>query len=176
MATTAISIETYLQDSSFKPDVEYIDGALKGRAVVTTAHGKLQSLISHWFLEHEDQWGLDVAVEARTQVSPTRVRLPDVVIDKAGIWPETLVDPPLIVVEILSPHDSYTETQKLAQDYIAMGIPNIWLIDPETRTARVCEKTTWTEKTRLEVAGTAIYLDVPALFNRLDRKPAPPQP
>ena len=169
MATAAlvsISIEEYLHNTSYKPDVEYIDGDLRERPMVMSAHGKLQSLISIWFGQHEE-WGLDVAVEVRTRVAPTRVRLPDVVVDYAGRWPETLVDPPLIVIEILSPNDTYTATQRLAQDYLAMGIPNIWLLDPETRTARVCKENAWIETTRFEVSGTEIFLDTEKLYARL---------
>jgi Uma2 family endonuclease len=44
-----------------------------------------------------------------------------------------------LVIEILSPNDSSSETQRLEQDYLDMGIPNICLLDPPTRTARVCE-------------------------------------
>ena len=173
MATaTLVSIEDYLRDTSFHPDVEYIDGELKERPMVMTAHGKLQSLISIWFGQHEE-WGLDVAVEVRTRVSPTRVRLPDVVADYAGAWPEILVEPPLIVIEILSPYDTYTGTERLAQDYRTMGVPNIWLLDPDTRTARVCQGDAWIEKSRLEVAGTDIYLDVPKLYAKLYRENPP---
>ena len=50
-----------------------------------------------------------------------------------------------------------------------MGVANIWLIDPETRTAQVCAKESWTETTRFEVADSPIYLDVPALFTRLEK-------
>jgi Uma2 family endonuclease len=39
-----------------------------------------------------------------------------------------LVEPPLIVIEILWPDHSYTETELRAQDYRRMGIRNIWLI------------------------------------------------
>ena len=173
MATaTTLNIDEYLHDFSFNPDVEYLDGELRERPMVMTAHGKLQSLISIWFGQHEE-WGMDVAVEVRTRVTPTRVRLPDVVVAPSGNWPETLVDPPLIAIEILSPTDSYTATQRLAGDYLAMGIPNIWLLDPETRTARSCEQqagaNAWIEKTRLEAAGTPIYLDVQHLYAKLFR-------
>ena len=95
------------------------------------------------------------------------MRLPDVVVDWAGDWPGTLVDAPLLVIEILSPNDSYSETQRLAEDYRTMGVENIWLLDPETRTARICGESAWVEKTRLEIAGTEIYLDVQALFAQL---------
>ena len=46
MATpTIVSIDEYL-GSSFHPDVESIDGQLKERPVVFSAHGLLPSLIS----------------------------------------------------------------------------------------------------------------------------------
>ncbi len=48
-----------------------------------------------------------------------------------------------------------------------MGAETIWIIDPETRTARLCTGLTWTETTRLEVPGTAIYADVNTLFDAL---------
>ena len=167
--TTLISINEYLSGLNAKPDCEYLDGYLRERPVVKRVHGRLQSLLSLWFGRHEEAWHIEVAVEVRTQVSPTRVRLPDVVVDWSGDRPDTLVDPPLLVIEILSAGDSYTETQRLAQDYSVMGVQNIWLIDPDTETARSCEGKTWAEKTRLEIAGTPIYVDMADLFARLRR-------
>jgi len=167
--TTLISIDDYLGDSSFNPDVEYIDGALKERPMVFSAHGWIQSLLSGWFFSHEEEWGIRVGVEIRTRVSTSRVRLPDVIVDMARPWPPVLTEPPLIVIEVLSPHDSYAETQRLASDYQAMGIPNIWLIDPETRTGRVCRGVVWEETRRFTVDGTPIHLELDWLFGRLDR-------
>jgi Uma2 family endonuclease len=80
-----------------------------------------------------------------------------------------LTAPPLVVVEVLSPHDSYAETQRLARDYQNMGVPNIWLIDPETRTGRVCKGAVWEETRRFEVEGRDIFLELDWLFGRLDR-------
>ncbi len=167
--TTPIALESYLENYSYTPDVEYLDGELQERPVVSRKHGRLQSILSAWFDRHEEEWDVEVAVEVRTRVSSTRVRLPDVVVDWAGDRPEVLVQPPLLVIEILSERDSYSSTQRLASDYVKMGIPNIWLIDPETRSARVCEGNAWTEKKRLEIAETAIYVDVDELFARLER-------
>ncbi len=74
----------------------------------------------------------------RTQVSTTRVRIPDVVVVRSGSQPDVLVDAPLLVIESLSPDDSYSDTQQRAQDYLRMGVQTIWIIDPESRTARLC--------------------------------------
>lgn len=96
-----------------------------------------------------------------------RVRL-DVIVDRACKRPSVLIEPPLIVIEILSPSDSCTSTQKLATDYENMGVPNIWLIDPETKPGRICEGPIWKEVKRLEVGGRDIYLALDWLFDRLE--------
>lgn len=169
MATPAptISVDEYLR-TSYRPDVEFIDGHLQEKPLGTWDHGRIQWLIAGWFLRHEREWGVQGALEVRTRVLDTRVRLPDLVVDWAGPHPPVLVKAPLLAIEVLSPDDSYSSLKKRAKDYQAMGIRNIWLIDPETRTAEACEQAFWVERERLEVEGTGIYLDVPALFRALD--------
>ena len=184
MATsTLVTIEQYLS-TDYRPDVEYIDGELwdknvllrRGDPMVQWAHSRLQVMIGSWFDQHEDEWSILSGVEARTRVSASRVRLPDVVVVAAGPYPETLVEPPLIVVEVLSPDDTYAEIERRARDYREMGVMNIWLIDPDTRTARVCSRDAWTETLRFTVEGSPIYLDVAALFARLDKYFPAPKP
>ena len=165
--SSLISIEEYLK-TSYHPDVEFIDGRLEEKPLGTWDHSRLQMLIGGWFLRHEREWGVQVVVEVRTQVVGTRVRLPDLVVDWAGPHPQVLETAPLLAIEVLSPSNSYSELRKRAKDYQLMGIKHIWLIDPDTRTAQSCEEAFWVERERLEIAGTSIYLDVPALFSALD--------
>ena len=179
MATsTQISVEEYLK-TAYRPDVEYVDGELRPKnstleenPLVAWAHGRVQTLISMWFGEHEEEWGVLVAVEVRTRISPSIYRLPDVVVVKAEPEGGTITEAPLIVVEVLSPRDTYAETRRRAREYQQMGVEDIWLIDPETRTAQVCTKESWNETTRFAVSNSPIFLDVSALFARLN-KPRP---
>jgi Uma2 family endonuclease len=165
---TQITIEQYL-DATYRPDVEFIDGERRERPDAPWVHSRLQAIIGAWFEQHEEAWKILTGTGIRTRVAASRVRLPDAVVVKAGPQPQTLVDPPLIVIEVLSPDDSYAETERRARDYQSMGIENIWLIDPETRIARVCRAEHWTETTRFTVADSPIYMDVAALFARLDK-------
>ena len=41
--------------------------------------------------------------------------------------------PPLLCVEVLSKDDTMSSMQERIRDYIEMGVPNVWLIDPRTR-------------------------------------------
>ena len=50
-----------------------------------------------------------------------------------------------------------------------MGVLNIWLIDPETKTGRICEGPIRKEVKRFEVGGRDIYLALDWLFDRLER-------
>ena len=44
--------------------------------------------------------------------------------------------PPLLCVEILSPEDRVSEMQERIDDYLAFGVPYVWVVDPERRKAR----------------------------------------
>jgi|SRR5579863_3106125 len=167
MATALhISLTEYLA-ASFEPDCEYVDGEIRGRCVGRWEHARVQALLAAWFINHEREWGIVCGTEQRVLVSVNRVRIPDVVVVSAGPQPDVLTDPPLLVIEILSPDDTYSDTQERAQDYRAMGVGTVWIIDPKTRSGRMCIGAHWIEASRLEVKGTPMFVDLPGIFNQL---------
>ena len=151
----------------YRPDREYVDGEIRERNVGKYEHARVQALLARWFGNHEQEWGVQVVTEQRVQVSPTRVRIPDVALLTPGAQPDVIVDPPLLIIEILSPDDSYSDTQERAQDYRAMGVETVWIIDPTTRTGRMCSGAEWVEAARLEVKGTPLYVNLPDIFSQL---------
>ncbi len=167
--TRRISIEEYLESTRWHPDVEYLGGLLVEKPVVKSLHGVLQVLLGVWFMSHVEEWGVIAGVEVRTQVAPDHVRLPDVLVNPIGHWPEVIVEPPLIVIEVLSPTDSFISMSERVRDYVAMGVPNVWLLDPESRTAMVCRKDAWTKVRRFEVENSPIFVDVDALLAQFDK-------
>ena len=74
---------------------------------------------------------------------PMRVRRPDVSFVRRGRLPDDDLDvgfvkiAPDLVVEVLSPNDLAPEVERKVEDYLEAGVPLIWVIDPETQTARV---------------------------------------
>jgi len=168
---TQISITEYL-NTSYRPDREYVDGEVRERNVGKWEHARVQALLTAWFLQHESKWGVMTSTEQRTRISPSRVRVPDLVVLVAGPQPDVIVAPPLLVVEILSPDDTYSETEDRSRDYMNMGVETVWLIDPKTKTGRMCVSNVWTSASRLEVPGTRIYVELADLFSFLD-KPRP---
>jgi len=116
---------------------------------------------------HEREWGVIAATAQRVQVSSNRVRVPDLVVLKGGPQPDILTDPPLLVIEILSSDDTYSDTQERAQDYRDMGVEAVWIIDPKTRTGRMCSGPKWIEARRLEVSGISMYVDLGEIFSQI---------
>jgi Uma2 family endonuclease len=170
-SATLIPVAEYL-NTSYRPDREYIDGEIRERNVGKWDHARVQYLLALWFGNHESEWQIIGSTEQRMQVSPTRIRIPDVVVLTAQEPPEVLTEPPLLVIEVLSPDDTYSDTEERAADYWAMGVEVVWIIDPKTRSGRMCSGTEWVKAERLVVAGTPIYVDLADLFGKLQTQAA----
>jgi Uma2 family endonuclease len=134
MSTTAVSLTEYLH-TDYSPDVDYIDGELEDRNVGERDHSRLQGLITQYLMNREKEWAIFVYVEQRIQVSPTRFRVPNVAVVAARPVGGVITEPPLLCIEILSPEDRATRLQARINDYLNMGVPCVWLIDPATRRA-----------------------------------------
>ena len=91
-----------------------MDGEIRERNAGKYEYARVQASLTPWFGNHEQKWGVQVVTEQRVQVPPTRVRIPDVTLLTLGAQPDVIVDPPLPIVEILSPDDSYSDTQERA--------------------------------------------------------------
>jgi len=161
-----ISLQEYL-GRSFRPDREYVNGEIRERNVGKWEHARVQWLLAAWFFAHEKEWGITGSTEQLLQVAETRIRVPDLVVLTDGEQPDVLTDPPLLVIEILSSDDSYSDTQERAQDYAAMGVETFWIIDPKTRTGRMCCGAEWVESSRLTVRDTPLFVDLPEIFRQV---------
>ncbi len=129
-----IPLEVYLRTFDYEPDAEYVDGVIEERPLPKYDHAAWQFAINLWFHNHRQEWNVRALPELRVLVAPTRVRIPDVtVLDRARPVEQIVTYPPIAIFEILSPGDSTSEFgfQQKLEDYQSMGIPQIWVIDPE---------------------------------------------
>jgi Uma2 family endonuclease len=107
----------------------------------------------------------------RTRVSRTRVRIPDICLIRGDAPREQVtITPPLLCIEILSPEDRLSRTTKVLDDFAAMGVPNLWIIDLYQRIGYIYTSpgTLKLVADRLTTPETPIYLDLPTLFAALD--------
>ena len=130
-ASTLVSVEEYLK-SDYQPDCDYVDGVLEERNLGEYNHGRLQGLIFSYLLRDQRTTGTRAVVEQRIQVGPTRFRVPDVVVIDGKPTEQVLSQPPLLCVEVLSPEDRLSRVRGRADEYLRMGVPEVWIIDPET--------------------------------------------
>jgi Uma2 family endonuclease len=156
--------------ASYRPDCEYIDGIIEERHLGEYDHARLQSILIVWFGKKERDWNIRVVPELRVQVSPTRFRVPDVtVIDRAQPVEQIITRPPLIVIEVLSPDDSWARMEERIADYLTFGIPNVWVLDPASHRAWAITGEGRRElPTVLAVAGSPITVPLDELFRELE--------
>jgi Uma2 family endonuclease len=133
-ARTLISVEQYLA-SSYKPDCDYVDGHIEERNLGERPHSRLQGRLL-LILSGQLPAGMEVLPEVRVQVKASRFRVPDICVAEQSEEP-ILTKPPLLCVEVLSPKDRMNRIEIRIQDYLAMGVPYVWVLDPETRQAYV---------------------------------------
>ena len=172
MATAPLlhSMDEYLH-TSYEPDVHFVDGHLEERNVGEFEHATFQSGIAGWFWPRRTEWSILPVVEQRLRVGNNRVRICDVVVLRAGHPKErVLTTPPLVCIEILSPEDRLPRARLVLADYLAMGVENIWLIDPIYRAAWTFNAAGLREAdiTRLAVPSTPVYLDLTDTFAAID--------
>ena len=126
-----LPLAEYLSNS-YHPDCEYIDGVLKDRMTGEIDHSDAQSRL----LAATRISGFWSGAAVRVHVRSERVRVPDVTIVKGGMPSGRIITaPPEVVVEVLSPEDRAADILDKIADYLAFGIPCVWVIRPETRQA-----------------------------------------
>lgn len=169
-APSLLSIDEYLR-TSYHPDVDFVDGEIEERNLGEFEHARIQGLIAAIFVSHEKAWSTTTVVEQRIRVSPSRVRICDIAaLRSAAPREKVTATPPLLCIEVLSPEDRLSRAQLVLADYRAMGVENIWLIDPLRRSAHTFDAAGLhhADSANLAVAGTPIRVDLTEAFASLD--------
>jgi Uma2 family endonuclease len=130
-------------------------------------HSEAVAAVAYWFHQHAKQWEIRVLPSVRTQVGPTRFRVPDVVLSARSSTDKRIVrEAPLVIIEVLSPEDRISRYHQRIADYRAMGIKGIWVIDPEDRCGWDCSSGNWIE-TR-EFRMDPIYMNLTEILAELE--------
>jgi Uma2 family endonuclease len=145
-----------------------VDGVLEERHLGEHDHARLQLVLGAFFFRREREWNIHTLVEQRVQVRATRFRVPDVaVLDRDQPVEQILTHPPLIVMEVLSPEDTWARMEERIADYLDFGIPNLWVLEPGTRRAWTISPEGRALTSILKVAGTPIAVALEELFQEL---------
>ena len=131
-----MTLEEYLHAPFDGPDRDYVDGEVVERNMGELPHARIQMRLGYVLSALAERLRLQVLPEIRIQVSPTRFRVADLAVWRAGpIGQRIPTVPPFLVAEVLSPDDRLVRLQPKIQEYLAHGVEWVWVIDPDDRRA-----------------------------------------
>jgi Uma2 family endonuclease len=151
-----VSLTEYL-NTTYKPDMDFIEGVLVERHVGTQRHGLLQSIVVMMFARYLNSHAIKVFTETRLRVRETRHRIPDIMIlETPYIKVQVVVDAPAIVIEIKSPDDSFDDILQRCFDYADLSTPNIIIMDLDNRRTWI-----FRDGSLLLLSGDSVELTLP---------------
>lgn len=176
-----LSLEEFLNLPESGDRYELVDGSLVPKMTPTTPHSRTQK----WLLRFLDDWceqtGIGevnpewaVALKRRgvdwspvpdlTYISFDRVP-PDW--DGEGVCPGI----PMLVIEIISPGQTFGEMTQKATDYLQAGVDRVWVFDPKAQSVTIFSlgnlpQTVWRDGKITDPLLPGFELPVSSLFAR----------
>jgi Uma2 family endonuclease len=141
-----MSAEQFWQQYAGKP-YELVRGEVKERMPAGLHHGLVAMAIGHQIAEFARRTRLGVALAAETGfriVHPEgeSVRAPDVAFIRRERLPKPLPPTfceviPDLVVEVISPSDTYSAMREKVDEWLNAGVSVVWVVDPQRRIVEV---------------------------------------
>lgn len=152
--TTAVPTETKLitgEELYAMGDIgpcELIDGKIVPMSPAGGLHGKLELSLGAKLLDFIRERGHVVVGEVGIYIrrNPDRIRAADVAVfakERLPAIPDTCIEvAPDVVVEIMSPTDLWRDVRAKIDDYFAIGVAQVWIVEPDTRSTLVFHSST----------------------------------
>ena len=169
VTSSAVPVEEYLR-TTYHPDMEYLEGQLVERHVGEYFHSWLQSLIVIILGSRARERRFRVFAEQRVKVSDKpRYRIPDICVKALPHQITPILLKPDLAIEIVSPDDEAAEMLAKIGDYLAAGIPHIWVVDPYKRTLVEADQNGILQPDTLVLTTPLVgEIDFAPLFQQLD--------
>lgn len=157
-----IPVEKYLR-TTYRPDRDYVDGHLEIRNMGDWDHSRLQGALLTYLSNRSREWGIYAVAECRLQVKPDNFRIPDIMVLSRDKKPEPIIrEAPLLCIEVLSPDDTVKRIMYRVEDYVAMGVKEVWVLDPKRSEVLIVSggARRWADTRVLTVESTPIRVDL----------------
>jgi Uma2 family endonuclease len=153
MATNVqISVDEYLK-TVYRPDCDYVDGAVEERNLGEVDHSYVQGRFTYLLTALWPKTGLLPLPEVRMRTRPNRYRVPDIALTQGKPDEQVLTKPPVLCIEVLSPEDRTSRVNTRVREYLDFGVPTVWVVDP-------VEKRVWVYRNGgMEEAEGSVRLD-----------------
>jgi len=163
-----VSVAEY-RATVYRPDCDYVEGVVEERNSGEFDHSLMQGLIYAVLLEWAGRNDCFALPEQRVQVRQDRFRVPDFCLILKESREQIITRAPLLCVEILSPEDTHMQLVVRLDDYLAMGVPECWVIDPKLRRGSVYSRAGLipARDGKLTLSGASLTVDLAPLFAQL---------
>ena len=130
---------------------ELIDGKVVRMTPTGAEHGRIEIALGLNIERHVSEqnlgWVVGGEVGLYTARDPDRVRGADLVVLSRRATPDGppkgfLEVAPELVVEIMSPSDTWQAVQEKLEEYLAIGVEQVWIVEPDNRSLSVYTATT----------------------------------
>lgn len=129
---------------------ELIDGRIVPMAPTGGEHGLLEfnlgSELRSFVRQHKLGWVVGGEVGIYTRRNPDRVRAADIAFISREQLPERpqgfLDVAPELIVEVISPTDRWQDIHEKIEEYFAIGVEQVWIVEPSSRTVRLYQSAT----------------------------------
>lgn len=143
-ASPAMSADMFWKRRNAFVRCELVEGQPITMPPTKRTHGRVESRLVVLLDAHLESLGYGEVVsgEVGYQLSENTVRAADIAVhlhctgqkDSDSGWETSLPD---LVVEVISPNDRWTEVEYKSEQYLAAGVRELWIVDPETRTVSI---------------------------------------
>ena len=164
---TRLTYEEYLETPETMVRCEIVDGEM-----IVAGPSLMHQVVSKQIFRPVDRFvseqGLGVAfyapVDVVVQRDPLRVRQPDLLFvsnERADILGDRIEGGPDLVVEIISPSNTWTDIESRLADYASINVRECWLVYPQIHAAEVLrlEDGEW-RRVYIRVAGERLESEV----------------
>jgi Uma2 family endonuclease len=170
--TSFVTVEQYL-NTSYRPDVDYVKGAIEERNLGEFDHGTTIFALATLFEAHRLEWKIRIALDTRMRIAHDHYRVPDLSITSLTVPKEQILHTaPILCIEVLSPKDTLPKMRRRVEEYFGIGVPNIWILDFQKRQATIC-RPDGNDSTQsagvLTIPGTPIAIPLEEIFAALDQ-------
>ncbi len=165
-----VPLEVYLR-TTYRPDRDWIDGEVRERNMGEQAHSLVQKFLMIYLSAREEQWQIRVLPEQRVQTSAKNYRVPDVCATRSdAAFERILTVAPLLCIEVMSFDDRMSEILERVEDYLAMGVKAVWVVDPRRRRGFVADAGGVVQAAdNLTVPGSQVCARLSDIFVYLDK-------
>ena len=120
-----------------RPRTEWVNGVAIMTPPVSPRHGKSVLRLGAVLIRALPQ--LEIGTEIGLRLSTDRLRAPDVMVYQGPEQPLWVDQPPVLVVEVLSPSTRSEDTVRKSAEYATFGVGQYWIMDPDEPSLEVFE-------------------------------------